>query len=60
MAASARGSAKATVAEKLGIKPPAVHNYVRRVHDKFAIPSRAELAALLAKVGFASIRRALI
>jgi DNA-binding CsgD family transcriptional regulator len=52
MAELARGSTEAAVAEKLGIKLPTVHTYVRRVYDKFAIRSRAELSALLAKFGF--------
>jgi hypothetical protein len=38
--------------EKLGVKLPTVHTYVRRVCDKFAIRSRAERPALLAKLGF--------
>ena len=44
--------------EKLGVKLPAVHTYVRRVCHKFAIRSRAERPVLLAKLGFDAIRRA--
>ena len=38
--------------EELGVKLPAVHTYVRCVSHEFAIRSRAERPALLAKLGF--------
>jgi DNA-binding CsgD family transcriptional regulator len=48
----ARGGTEATVAQKLGIKVSTVHEHIRRVYDKLALGSRAELIALLSRVDF--------